>query len=557
MQKVLLTLIFVNAILFCHAQSSFQPLGTSTYHLLDRFEIMNGTLASNYFTSCKPISKQNIGDLVSNLSLNKTEMKSKTDEQNFDWLIADNEEWCPVQNDFALSKKPILKVFYNSKADLYSHVASDFTLKINPVINFQIGKEQNDSSGRHFINTRGVEARGWINKKVGFYLFISENQMRQPVYVQQEVKKLQAVPGEGYYKEFKGNGVDFLSTTGYINCTAAKYINITFGNGKNFIGDGYRSLFLSDFSENYLFLRLNTKVWKFQYQNIFADLTANFHRTGDHLLARKYAAFHHLSFNATSHLNIGLFEGVVFGRNNGYELSYLNPIIFYRAVEQGLGSPDNAVMGADFKTIFLKHFSAYGQLLIDDLNISEFKKFDGYWADKLGGQIGIKYINAFMVSNLDLQLELNAVSPYTYTHNDTLANYSHYNQPLAHPLGANFKEWIGIINYQPLQQLTLQLKIFKDLYGQDPDSSNYGGNILIPTYEQTIEHINNNVIGQGIRTDQTMIDFIITYEVKHNFYIDAELLHRNATASDTAYNSLTNYLALGIRWNIAKRNFDF
>ena len=57
---------------------------------------------------------------------------------------------------------------------------------------------------------------------------------------------------------------------------------------------------------------------------------------------------------------------------------------------------------------------------------------------------GIKYINAFNLRNFDLQLETNIVRPYTYQHNDSIDNYSHYNQPLAHPLGANFAEVIAI-----------------------------------------------------------------------------------------------------------------
>ena len=57
-------------------------------------------------------------------------------------------------------------------------------------------------------------------------------------------------------------------------------------------------------------------------------------------------------------------------------------------------------------------------------------------AYKLGG----KYFDAFTVKNLDLQGEMNMVRPYTYTHYDSTANYTHYNQPLAHPLGAGFAE---------------------------------------------------------------------------------------------------------------------
>jgi hypothetical protein len=68
---------------------------------------------------------------------------------------------------------------------------------------------------------------------------------------------------------------------------------------------------------------------------------------------------HHLSMNVTRWLNIGLFEGVVFGRTNRFDFQYLNPIIFYRHIEGTLGSPDNAVAGLDFKANVAKRFQFY------------------------------------------------------------------------------------------------------------------------------------------------------------------------------------------------------
>src|SRR6185503_5104840 len=127
----------------------------------------------------------------------------------------------------------------------------------------------------------------------------------------------------------------------------------------------------------------------------------------------------------------------------------LNPVIFYRSIEQQNGSFDNALIGLDFKANLPKRFQAYGQLLLDEFLLSEIKKNRGWWANKWGIQLGLKYSDAFNISNLDLQFEHNRVRPFTYSHGDSLANYTHYNQPLAHPLGASFSEFIGIARYQP------------------------------------------------------------------------------------------------------------
>jgi len=137
------------------------------------------------------------------------------------------------------------------------------------------------------------------------------------------------VPGGGFYKDFKDvGGVDYFDARGYITTHVAKIIDIAFGYDKNFIGNGHRSLFLSDFSSNMLFLKLNTRIWKFNYQNLFMELTSGNRLGADNLFPKKYAAMHHLDVAVTKWLNLGLFEGVVFGRKNYFEFGYLNPVIF-------------------------------------------------------------------------------------------------------------------------------------------------------------------------------------------------------------------------------------
>ena len=68
---------------------------------------------------------------------------------------------------------------------------------------------------------------------------------------------------------------------------STKYIDVAFGYDKNFIGNGYRSLFLSDFGNNNLFLKLNTRIWKFNYQNLFMELHNADMPGGDKLIGKK------------------------------------------------------------------------------------------------------------------------------------------------------------------------------------------------------------------------------------------------------------------------------
>ncbi|MBZ0098420.1 MAG: hypothetical protein K8F30_05015, partial [Taibaiella sp.] len=368
-------------------------------------------------------------------------------------------EWAEESAGAFVSKRPIFNTFYKTQPD-FIYVNNDkLFLSVNPVISAIGIHEQNNPDNLLFTSGRGVEARGRIADKVGFYTFFTDNQEQVPLHVGRWSDSFQAVPGADYYKITGPNSYDYLQARGYIDFALVKdHINVTFGYDKHFIGDGMRSLFLSDFSSGATFLRLNTKVWKLNYQNLYLELRPQYTRGPDTRLARKYATMHHLSINATKWLNIGIFEAVVFNRMDRYEFGYLNPIILYRQTERMMGSPDNVLIGLNFKAIALKHIQLYGQFILDEFTFKELTAGNGYWANKFGVQLGGKYFDAFTLKNLDLQGEINFVRPYMYSHYDSYANYSHYNQPLAHPLGAGFFELLGAIRYQPVKNFYISAR---------------------------------------------------------------------------------------------------
>ena len=88
-------------------------------------------------------------------------------------------------------------------------------------------------------------------------------------------------------------------------------------------------------------------------------------------------------------------------------------------------------------------------MILFSIHLEELKKDKTWWGNKIGTQLGVKYVDALSIANLDLQVEWNRVRPFTYSHFDSVGSYTHYNQPLAHPRGGNFNELIGIAHYQP------------------------------------------------------------------------------------------------------------
>ncbi|MEO6814979.1 MAG: hypothetical protein ABI172_13690 [Ginsengibacter sp.] len=550
--KSAITLVVFFCPIIILAQTTYLPEGSKEYQFIDRLEIKQGKNTDINFSALKPYSRRAIVHEAEAIdSLNKTNgiSFSKVDEYNYQSLLMNNSEWVTGSKESFLSDKPIWKSFYVTKPNLFEVNTKDFFFAVNPVINFQIGGESGNSQSL-FINQRGITARGRIADKIGFSTTITENQERGPSFFQSRVAQFRAVPGFGFYKPFKKNAFDYFDARGYVTFNATKYIDIQFGYDKNFIGNGYRSLLLSDDANSYLFLKLNTKIWKFNYQNIFMELIPQFVKTGDNLLPRKYAAVHHLSINVAKWLNVGAFESIVFARKKYFDFEYLNPIIFLRYVEGNVGSPDKAHVGFDFKANVAHQFQFYGQLILDEFLAKEILKNNGFWANKYGYQLGLKYIDAFKIKNLDLQVESNRVRPFTYSHYDSSTNYTHYNQYLAHPVGANFQEYVGILKYQPANKWYINARAIYYYQGLDSLGENFGGNPFELYTTRTRQY--GYFVGDGNKVKCLNASFTLSYELKQNLFIEGGYLFRKYTGLDN-----TSMYNIGIRWNAARREYNY
>ena len=570
--KSFFKLLFFICPVFATAQSTYLNQGSKENHFVERLEIKQQTNTNLNFSTLRPFNRKAIvrqAEFLDSARMGYVDSTGRDkyyewtdldlsgiDEYNLRSFLMNNAEWVTVPRKDFISKKPLFKTFYKTKANFIEVNNNDFFLAVNPVVQFTEGFEKGTSKPL-FVNSRGVMARGLIAKKIGFSTIITDNQERGPLFFQSQVNKFRAVPGAGFYKPFKTNGYDYFDARGYITFAAVKnYVDVQFGYDKNFIGNGYRSLFLSDWGNSNLFLKLNTKIWKLNYQNLFMELMPQFKKSGDTLLDRKYAAIHHLSMNVTKWLNIGLFEGVIFGRKNRFDFQYLNPIIFYRHIEGTVGSPDNALAGLDFKANVAHRAQFYGQFLLDEFILSEVKNNPTSWVNKFGIQAGVKYMDAFGVNNLDIQLEMNRVRPFTYSHNDTIANYTHYNQPLAHPLGANFQEVLAIINFQPAPKWYINLKAIYYYQGLDSAGKNFGSN---PFLNYTTRTMNTGFeVGSGAKAKCLNGILQVSYEWKENLYLDLSLQYRDyKIANVTTGKTNTSLVSAGVRLNMFKRDYDF
>jgi len=544
-------------------EGTYVPLDQDIYHLIDRFHIKYshqlppGSESPKLHTGIQPYRRQDVADLAEQVGTHASQL-SPQDQFNCNYLLNDN--WDYTRRESRQQGRPFLNYFFRNQADFFHAEGEEYSVRVNPVLHLQGGLDS-ETEGLRYINTRGVQVEGTVNQRLGFYTFLTENQALFPEYVNERIRRDTIVPHEGYFKPFKQNAQDFFTARGYLNYGISKNINVQLGHDRNFIGNGYRSLILSDYAAPYFFLKLNTQFWRIQYMNLFAEMNADF-EFRDQLYPKKYFAYHHLSVNITPSVNIGLFESVVFARGKGrFELQYLNPIIFYRSVEQQLGSEDNSLLGMDFKVNIAHTAQVYGQVTIDEFLLSALRAQNGGWENKQGLQLGAKYIDVAGISNLDLQGEFNVVRPYTYQHENRYTNYQHYQQPLAHPMGANFYEYIGILRYQPVNKLSLTGKAIYTKYSVDTDSSNYGSNVLYSynarPYYPPNQQAEGHFIAQDNPTNLIHLDLTASWQLRHNMFIDLKQIIRHRTSSIAAYNNNAAITSLAFRWNIPQRLHEF
>jgi hypothetical protein len=464
-------------------------------------------------------------------------------------------------NHYAFSK-PIANIIWNKifNDDLFTINYDGFTAKINPVFNFELGKEYKGTKNYNYVNTRGFLIEGSIGNQFSFSTTFYENQASFPDYLNNRILNTQVVPGQGMIRSWGKNAFDFAWASGYISYTPSKYFNFQFGHGKNFIGDGYRSLLLSDNAFNYPYLKVTTNVWRFKYTNLYAefqDLKTSYNPDlGFH---KKYGSFHYLSYAVNKRLNIGLFESIIWKAEDssgfrGFDINYLNPVIFYRPVEFSVGSPDNALLGINISYKLADNYVLYGQLLLDEFKFSEATSGNGWWANKQAFQLGAKAFDLFKVRSLYLQTEFNYVRPYTYSHRSTLQNYGHYNEALAHPVGANFWESVTIIKYN-YKRIFAEYKFNYIRYGADSAGVNFGNDIF-KSYENHPKDY-HNFVGQGIKTNLIYNDFRLSYLINPHTNLNFSIGITDRYEATETNKMHTAYFYVGLRTSLNNFYYDF
>ncbi len=398
---------------------------------------------------------------------------------------------------------------------LYVSKSEGYRLVINPIFDFRYNQNSaGNTTG--FLNTRGIAAFGRLNSKIWFNTSFYENQGSFPHHIDSFYSKYNIIPGYSRIKPYKDNAYDFMTAFGNISVKPANNLIFTFGTDKNFIGDGYRSVLLSDFSCPYLFLKTSLNYKKLTFNHIISHtLNPNYHNimelegewSENMAYPGKLISYNYLTWNINKNFQLGFFEAVIFDARHDKIWNYaaLNPVPYMNTGIYGFDNVNNALAGLNFSYQNQKYGVVYSQFLIDKIELSKNrKKYD----NRLAWQLGYKSFDFLTVKNLYFQFEYNHADALTYSHKYPTQHYGQFNQALAHPAGSGFDEFVVITKYS-YKRFSVFTKLnylqyqyagsfdMKNIFNQEPFLKPMTivsrGNTVIYSDSQIIFHVNKTI----------------------------------------------------------------
>jgi hypothetical protein len=148
----------------------------------------------------------------------------------------------------------------------------EYNVFIDLLADVNAGRSNASGGKTTWLNTRGFEMKANLGKKWYLESSFFENQGAYPVYLDTFIRKRRVVPGQGEVRDFSGGkAFDYAYVNAMLSYIPSKALQLTMGYGTNVIGDGYRSLILSDISFSYPYLKATLNLGNVQYTSMWAQ----------------------------------------------------------------------------------------------------------------------------------------------------------------------------------------------------------------------------------------------------------------------------------------------
>ncbi len=457
------------------SQTVYEPITSDVYPYLGKMA-QKGLIEFNDLI--KPLSREYIYQKLDELTITKGKISAVDKEELKFWLkdygfeqtidLSKTDEKLKLQSrigsETSQSEKANNLSWVKDKWGrfrLFSYNSELFKVNLDPIFGYEVASRDGERR-THFWN--GAYFYGYIGKHIGFSFSFRDNDESGKTV--DRTKSF--TPETGVIKSLSSiNGFQY----GKLQTTIAVSWNWgSFSIGKDFLEWGYANsgkIVLSDKAPSYPYLRLDIHPAKWLYFNyVHAWLSSDVIdssqvyptlRDGENriLYRNKFLASHTLTVVPTNGISVSLGESVIY--SDRLELSYLFPLMFFRAADHYLsGNNNNAGANSQFflnvsSRNNIKNTHLYGTIFIDELALSdifEASRSRNQIAFTLGGSV-----TDLPVDNITFKLEYSKLYPFVYRHYIPAQTYENHGYVLGHWLQHNSDIIYSSLNYRFLRGL--------------------------------------------------------------------------------------------------------
>ncbi|MCA0389293.1 MAG: hypothetical protein LCH52_12460 [Bacteroidetes bacterium] len=318
---------------------------------------------------------------------------------------------------------------------LYAYADSFVTAYAEGIGSLQYGHRLKPNVNNAAIYDMGFRVQGTVAKNFGYMLYVVKG-----LATGNREFALEVDPRLAYNFKFVEN-IEFAPsydyTDGYLkwstNPVKGMEMLAQIGREKTRFAFGYGSnLVLSGDHANLDFFKFQFKYGPVRYTSYQASTVGRFQIIRDDNYT-KYIAANKFQLHLPNLFDLSIGEAIVYS-GRGVDLTYLNPLIFYKFAEMSLQDRDNGTLFFDFQSDFIPNLELQASFFLDEnilMQLADLERF----SNKTAYQLGAYWYTP--VPDLVLIAEYTRIRPYVYTHANPKNTYTSWDSPLGHPIGPN------------------------------------------------------------------------------------------------------------------------
>jgi len=229
--------------------------------------------------------------------------------------------------------------------------------------------------------------------------------------------------------------------------------------------------------------------------------------------------FHYIDWNITNRASLGFFNALIAaeaddqGNRHGFDVNYINPILFLRSLAPSGAIPDHTLAGFNAKYKVLDKTTVYGQLMFDQSASTNTSPRNAF-------QLGFRGADLLKVNSLNYLFEFNTATPYTYSNQYPIVNYVNLTSQWHILLALILKRVLGIMTI-PLANLIFRAQLNYAKYGLNTATVNYGKDITLA--DNALLPPANGGTGQGISTTLKYAEGTVAYMLNPKYNLRVEV----------------------------------